>query len=440
MRLLFLSFLLLLFFVNGQPTDLQAQSTKTLISSEQFGGPIKQIYRGVSDGKKDQSKQDFCSSGNGLEQSCTDSQGNLYVTDMNNRGIHKITSNGKMEFIPMSTRPLGITVTSDNTLIIASHKALYRYTSTDKHPKKWELNDPEGAIRFHSYQYLAIDAHDNVYVNDYRGQINKVTPDGTVSIVAGDRTRSNKSHENGIGKAARFSRLVGIAIDKAGNLYVAERKSYVIRKVTPDGVVSNFAGTGVAGFKDGPKGEAQFNSPKGMVFDNEGNLYIADRLNFAIRKIDTNGNVTTVAGIGGISGNQNGKALASTFGRPVDVSIANNQLYIVDWVNNEIKTIGLSSTYSDLNAKTTIEVQQFTTYPNPTSDWFTLNFDAPSPLATGRMLISNMDGKIILVEDNVPTNAATRRIDLTNYPSGTYFVHMQIGEQVFTQQVVKASK
>jgi DNA-binding beta-propeller fold protein YncE len=121
-----------------------------------------------------------------------------------------------------------------------------------------------------------------MYVTDSDNhKIRKITPAGEVSTFAG----SSYGFSDGPGATAQFQFIKGIAIDANGNLYVADENSHRIRKITPAGVVSTLAGTGSEGFADGAGSTAQFNYPTGVAVDANGNVYVADKDNHKIRKI-----------------------------------------------------------------------------------------------------------------------------------------------------------
>ena len=150
---------------------------------------------------------------------------------------------------------------------------------------------------------------------------------------------------NGVGTAATFNSPENGVFDHQGNLYVADYGNNMIRKVTPDGTVTTFAGSTSAGFKDGQGTSAQFTNPSGLVFDPQGNLYVCDELNYRIRKIDPNGNVTTLAG-SGVAGLQDASSgLGAKFNRPVGIGIdtIGGNLYVADSRNNMIRVINIAT-------------------------------------------------------------------------------------------------
>jgi secreted PhoX family phosphatase len=158
------------------------------------------------------------------------------------------------------------------------------------------VNGMGTAAAFNAPAGVAIDAAGNIYISEAGNyDVRKVTPDGVVSTFAGNPTGG---FANGTGTAASFSSIQGIAIDAAGNLYVADSGNQAIRKITPDGVVTTIAGTGVMGADNGPVATATFDGPAGIAVDAAGNLYIADFGNKMIRKITPGGTVSTLAGSG----------------------------------------------------------------------------------------------------------------------------------------------
>jgi sugar lactone lactonase YvrE len=158
---------------------------------------------------------------------------------------------------------------------------------------------------------------------------------GTVSTVAG----SAEGYQNNTGTAALFNRPTSLATDAAGNIYVADSYNSVIRKITPEGVTTTFAGTGTFGYTDGPAASAQFYVPSGLVVDATGNIFVADLGNNIIRKITPDGVVSTFAG-NGSSGSADGTANAATFSGPAGIALGTNgNFYVTDSNNNLIRQV-----------------------------------------------------------------------------------------------------
>jgi serine/threonine protein kinase/sugar lactone lactonase YvrE len=187
---------------------------------------------------------------------------------------------------------------------------------------------------------VAVDKAGNVYVADTANDtVRKITPDGIVSTLAG-LARSHGSAD-GTGSNARFWAPFGVAVDGYGNVYVADTVNNTIRKITPDGVVRTLAGfAGRPGSNDGVGVNARFRNPWGVAVDNTGNVFVADMSNNTIRKITPAGVVTTLAGQAGISGSAVGFGNNARFDGPFAVAVDNaDNVYVSDSGNNTIRKI-----------------------------------------------------------------------------------------------------
>lgn len=146
---------------------------------------------------------------------------------------------------------------------------------------------------------VAVDAAGNVFVADTGNHaIRRISRSGAVATLAGN---GEPGFAEGSGSAARFNAPSGIAIDGVGNLYVADSNNNRIRKVTPAGEVTTFAGSGAEGFANGTGAGASFSAPSAIAIDGSGNLYVSDSGNDSVRKLTAAGGVTTLAGIGPIT-------------------------------------------------------------------------------------------------------------------------------------------
>ncbi|MGA3081130.1 MAG: NHL repeat-containing protein [Terracidiphilus sp.] len=176
---------------------------------------------------------------------------------------------------------------------------------------------------------IATDSTGNVYVANWHNTILKITHAGVVMTFAG--RPDARGNADGIGTAASFVYPVGIATDSAGNVYVADKVSNTIRKITPAGVVTTLAGTaGVTGHSDGTGGDASFFGPTGVATDSRGNVYVADSGNNIIRKVAPAGVVTTVAGLAGERGENDGIGGAARFTAPYSIAADGAGNLIVD--------------------------------------------------------------------------------------------------------------
>jgi sugar lactone lactonase YvrE len=179
------------------------------------------------------------------------------------------------------------------------------------------------AARFFGPAALVADPLGNVFVADYlNGLIRKITPAGTVTTLTGQTPHAGST--DGAAAQAAFRYPWGVVADSAGNLYVTDSYNFVIRKVTPAGVVSTLAGTaGVSGYADGTGAAAKFALPQGIAIDAAGNLYVADNFNQVVRKVTQAGVVTTFAGTAGQVG--------GPFNQPTGVAVdAAGNVYITD--------------------------------------------------------------------------------------------------------------
>ncbi len=246
----------------------------------------------------------------------------------------------------MKTMKIPVTIIS-LTLLIASCKkdnttpgpsADYGQTSTLAGSGSIGSADGTGAAASFNYPVgLGIDASGNVYVADrFNHKVRKMTPAGVVTTLAGSGVPGGV---DGTGAAASLDNPWGIVVDPSGNLYVTELYGSRIRKITPAGAVTTFAGSGVQGSTDGTGTAATFNYPSGIVMDASGNLFVADGVGHKIRKITPAGVVTTFAG-SGAPGSANGTGTAASFKLPFGLAIdAAGNLYVGEEGNFDIRKI-----------------------------------------------------------------------------------------------------
>jgi len=204
------------------------------------------------------------------------------------------------------------------------------------------------AAKFWNTRGVAVDGQGNVYVADAVSshRIRKISPVGVVTTIAGNGTQG---FANGNGTATMFASPSGVAVDGLGNVYVGDQINNCIRKITPAGVVSTFAGSGVAGYADGNGTAAQFNAPQGVALDGQGNLYVADVQNHLIRKISPAGMVSTLAGGNGIAGAADGNGAAARFNGPIGIAVDNqSNVYVADINNDRIRKINAAGAVSTL--------------------------------------------------------------------------------------------
>jgi len=237
-----------------------------------------------------------------------DAAGNVYVADTNNQLIRKISVGGVVNTV--ITQAIGIAAFS--------------------------------ALTFFYPHGVAADAAGNVYVADTdNNTIDKITPEGIVTTFAGNYYTTGSA--NGTSTSASFNSPGGVAIDAAGNVYVADSGNNLIRKITPDGVVTTLAGSGLQGSANGTGTSASFYDPTSVAVNASGIVYVSDSGNNLIRKISPDGVVTTLAGTG-LPGSANGTGASASFNYPQGIAVdAAGNVYVADAANNLIRKITISN-------------------------------------------------------------------------------------------------
>jgi hypothetical protein len=222
-----------------------------------------------------------------------------------------------------------------------------------------EFVDGAGSnARFNFPMGLAQDKDGNILVADSRNNaIRKITPAGMVSTIAG----GTEGSANGTGGNAQFFLPTDVAIDAKGDIYVTEVYGHRIRKITPEGVVSNFAGSvdGKSGYVDAVGSDARFYAPAGITIGADGNFYVVEASNH-IRKITPDGSVTTFAGSGNTA-RTDGTGIEASFYHPNSIDSDNNgNLYATEYEDSGIRKITNSGVVTSLNQ----DVRNFVTWPS----------------------------------------------------------------------------
>lgn len=199
---------------------------------------------------------------------------------------------------------------------------------------------------------IAVDAANNIYISDVLNScIRKITPAGIISTYAGNGT-TGYSGDGGQATAAQISGPGYIFIDVGGNLYIPEHDNNTVRKVDPSGIITTIAGTGVGGFSgdSGLATDAKLNGPEGVVVDVVGNIYITEIYNSRIRKINTLGVISTFAGTTAIGYNGDGiMATTARLSSPLSIVADNTgNIYFGDVINRRVRKIDLSGKISTI--------------------------------------------------------------------------------------------
>ncbi|WP_236053940.1 NHL repeat-containing protein [Streptomyces musisoli] len=243
-----------------------------------------------------------------------DRSGNLYIADISNHRVRKVTPDGII------------------TTVAGNGQAGF-------------VSDggPAVATRLNSPQSVAVDGAGNLFIADYSNhRVRKVAPDGIITTVAGNGQAGFVS-DGGPAVATRLNYPMGVAVDRSGNLYIADHYNHRVRKVAPDGIITTVAGNGQAGFVSdgGPAVATKLHYPWGVVVDDDGNLYIGDRHNHRVRRVTPHGIITTVAG-NGIAGYvaDGAPAVATTLNYPAAVAVDGaGNLYIADGHNHRVRRV-----------------------------------------------------------------------------------------------------
>ncbi len=284
-----------------------------------------------------------------------------------------------------------------------------------------ELNQPGGVF---------VDNHENIYFADWgNNKVRRISQaTGVITTIVGTGVGAH-SGDGGLATAAQVYRPVDVSEDTSGNILVAEQYSHVIRRINSSGIITTIAGNGVAGYSgdDGPAINASLSKPTGLFVDKNNNIYVAEYNNGTIRKIDAvTGIITTVAGTGvtGFSGDGGPATNAKLFCS--DVFVDNNgNLIIADYENNRIRKVSSGVLVNGIDKE--IEGKL---YPNPTKGAFTIQ----TPMNIAIVSIYNIAG--MRVYEQTCTTPQTE-VDITNQSPGIYIVYVQCGEKQYVSKIVK---
>ncbi len=290
-----------------------------------------------------------------------DANGNLYISDINNHIIRRLTPAGVLTTFagdglagyadansPLQARfnrPAGLAIHNGNLYIADNGNHCIRrltlatgvITTYAGFPQAGYADGPALQSQFNGPIGLAGDAQGNLYVGDTNNsRVRLIATNATVSTVAGN---GQLGFADGVGIAAMFNGITGMAVDGNGILYVADALNHRIRRIDGQGAVTTFAGNGTAGLVNNTGTSARFNGPYDVATDASNNVYVADVGNHAIRRITPQRVVTTIGG-NGSAGMIDGTGAASRFNQPTSlVVLSDGTIYVADFGNNRIRRI-----------------------------------------------------------------------------------------------------
>lgn len=337
-----------------------------------------------------------------------DGSGNIFFTDSWNDVVRKIDGTG------IITTIAGTGITG--------------YTGDGGAATAATLQQPTG---------LAIDGSGNIYVAQPSNDVvRKISSTGIITTVAGNGT-AGFSGDGSAATAAQLDYPNDVAVDASGNLYITDMANNRVRMVTPSGIISTFAGTGIGSFggDGGPATGASFMLPATITIDASGNMYIGDAANYRIRKINTSNIINTVAGngISGISGDGGPATAAELGGINGMVTDATGNLYIVDNANNRVRKVAAMVTTAitdPVNMQHT--ANELAIYPNPGNG--ILNIAMPEGASS--LMITDMIGRTLLTKNIANGIAHQLTLNVSELPAGNYILKTIGADKTYINKVI----
>ena len=288
-----------------------------------------------------------------------DADGHVYLGDTT-LGVRAISPDGSFKTIGSVRNVYALAIDASGNVLVADPNQLFRIARDGTQsvvagtgpPSSSGDGGPAASAGLNFPWGVAVDGSGNIYVTELFGyRVRKISTTGIISTVAGNGTEAY-SGDGGPASLAQLDAPWGVVADSGGNLYISDSGNHTIRKIAANGVITTVAGSGIAGYSGdgGPAAGAQLNTPLGMAMDIAGNLYVADCHNQRIRKISSGGAITTVAGNGSMGyAGDGGPALGAKLACPHGVAIdpAGN-IYIGDTENNRVRKVTLGGVISTI--------------------------------------------------------------------------------------------
>jgi hypothetical protein len=391
-----------------------------------------------------------------------DASGNLYIADYGNNRVRKINSSGVMSTLAGNgigsysgdggqataaevSGPTGVAVDATGNVYIADeNNSRIREVNTSgiistiagNGTASYSGDGGQGtAAEINRAFGVAIDAAGNVFIADwYNYRIRKVNTSGIISTIAGNGI-AGFSGDGGVATAAELSSAAGLSVDASENIYVSDFSNNRVRLINSSGIISTYAGNGVTGFSGdgGPATAAAINGPTGAAIDNWGNLYIADRNNNRVRSVNSSGVITTLVGngINGFSGDggpSTAAEMSNTNGVAVDAS---GNVYVSDTYNN-YRIREVTNIPNGMGAINVLD-NQVTVYPNPFSQNVTVDVSYSGPVIIN---LFNMVGENV---GEWTINKGHNVISTGNIPTGVYFLQLKTKEGVLNKKLIKVN-
>lgn len=391
----------------------------------------------------------------------TDAAGNLYIADAGNNSIRKVdATTGQMTTIADIglNFPRGVAVDTQGNVYVADSKN-GRIGKIDLATGNLitlvdALTEPQG---------IAVDAQGNIYFTDHLGhRIQKLNVNNASLLTIGGTGNYSDSKATGYMQDGQVATALDIGypedltVDANGNVYFTSRYSQRVHKIdATTGVLSTVAGSGPMGSgssyggyagDNGPATNALLKHPTGVKLDALGNIYIVDRDNQCIRRVNANtGIITTIAGVGTVAGFYGDNIIATNAHLYTPQSIAigqNGQVFIADMNNHRIaQLIPIAQDNRQTRVKpstsmTKVMLVKISTYPNPASDQITISINAQVQAVQGQVAVYNLQGQLVMNSKQTWQNKQTT-LSVAQLPQGQYFCKIVLNKQIYMARFIK---